>query len=321
MKIAVGEPSWLQVCASYGHAGVSFVAYEIFPVTVYAAPGTAVTLSTGHASPSPEQIQMGINNNTIWTGFNPVNLTTDALGTAHSNLTLTGAVMPFVPNDIANVSLPIVARSVGGVQAEAGLPIEFTGGEGFNGIHVLQTSGPILFPGTMIASASNGIQYAYGIAYAPAAGAGAQPIQVTLGVAGTWSNGAVGSLPSGIQVTFPQPSFVLSPDQVFYFFVDENNSIPQSPAQAPSNYTFAIQESIGGTSYVEPLSLSVVSPTFFGSFGTSPTTSGAPGGGASQNWTYLELGLVAAAAVAVLLVGTLFLRRRRPEPIQAKVAG
>jgi len=319
MRITLGEPSWLEVCASYGNAGESFVAYEIFPVTVYAAPGTAVTLSTGQASLSSEQVKMGIRNNTIWTGFNPVSLTTDSQGIARSNFTLAGAVMPFVPNDIANVSLPIVARSVNGVKAEAGLPIEFSGSEGggINVIHVLQAPGPILFPGTMVGSAGNGIQYAYGIVYAPSAGTGARPLQVTLSVAGTWNNGAVGSFPSSVQVALAQPSFVLYPDQVFYFFVDENNSIAQSPTQAASNYTFAIQESVGGTNHIEPLSVSVVSATPFGSTGVFPTATVAAG--TSQNGMYLDLGLVAAAAVLALFLVMLFIRRKRPEPIQAKV--
>jgi len=321
VRIAVGEPSWWQICASYGHAGESFVAYEIFPVTVFAAPGTAVTLSTGQASLSPEQVQMGIRNNTIWTGFNPANPTTNSQGIALSNFTLAGAVMPFVPNDIANVSLPVVARFMNGIQAEAGLPIEFSGSEsgGINVIHVLQAPGPVLFPGTMVCSAGNGIQYAYGIVYAPSAGTGAQPVPVTLSVAGTWNSGAVGPLPSIVQVTVAQPSFVLYPDQVFYFFVDENNSVAQSPAQAASNYTFAIQESVGGSSYTEPLSLSIQSATLFGSTAALPASSGA--GAASQNWTYPELGLVAAAVAVALFLGVLFIRRKRPEPNKVKVAG
>jgi hypothetical protein len=316
MRIEVGEPSWLQICITYGHAGESFPGYEIFPVTVYAAPGTAIAFSTGQASLSPEQISIGDTSNTIWTGFNPVNVTTNSRGIALSNFTLAGAVMPFVPNDISNVSLPIIARSVNGAQVEAGLPIEFSG---VSNIHVLQAPGPILFPSTVVCSAGDAIQVPYGVVYAPLAGTEAQPVQVTLVVAGTLNNGAVGPPPSGVQVTIVQPSFVLYPDQVSYLVIDENNSIPQSQGQAASNYTIAIQESIGRNSYLEPLSLSVVTNELIGSFGTSPTASVPPVG--TQTWAYLEAGLVTAVAVAVLFLGVFVLRRKKPEPAHVEPSG
>jgi hypothetical protein len=312
-RVTVGEPSWLQLCTSYGNVGESFPAYEIFPVTVYATPGTSFTLSIGRASHTPEQIAEGMGNNTIWTGFDPVNVTTDAEGIAQSNFTLAGAVMPFVPNDIANVSLPIIALSPSGVQAAAGLPIEFSGSEvgGIDIIHVLGAPGPIMFSGVMEGSSGNPTQYAYGIVYAPPASeSSANPIPVTLAVAGSWNNGAVGAMPGGVQVTITQPSFTLYPNQVFYFFVDEN-SIAETTAQAASNYTIAIQESVGGSSFLEPLSVSVSNLGITGSFGAFPAGPNTQVGGSAGNGLLSVLSLAAAAAAVVVVFSIVYLRQRR----------
>lgn len=325
VRVTVGEPSWLQICTSYGDTGESFPAYEVFPVTVHAAPGTSLTLSIGHASRTPQQIAEGMLNNTIWTGFDPVNVTTDAEGTARSNFTLAGAVMPFVPNDIANVSLPIIASSPNGAQVAAGLPIEFSGSEvgGIDVIHVLTAPGPILFSGTMQGGASNPMQYAYGIVYAPpASSAGAKPIQVTLSVAGSWSDGAAGPMPSGVGVTVSRPTFVLYPDQVMYFFVDENNSIPRGASPSTSGYTLAIQENVGGSAFVEPLSLSVSTSGIFGSFGAFGTNApGAQAGSGAGSWFYVESASAAATAIAAVALAMVYLRRRKAEPVNGGAAG
>lgn len=325
VRVTVGEPSWLQICTSYGNAGESFPAYEIFPVTVYAAPGTSFTLSIGHASHTPQEIAEGMLNNTIWTGFDPVNVTTDTEGIARSNFTLAGAVMPFVPNDIANVSLPIIARSPNGAQAAAGLPIEFSGSEvgGIDVIHALTAPGPILFPGTMQGGASNPIQYAYGIVYAPpASDKGAKPVQVTLSVGGSWNNGAVGPMPTSVEVSITRPAFVLYPDQVLYFFVDENNSVPRSTVPSTSNYTFAIQESAGGNTFIEPLSVSVSTGGIFGSFGAFGTNvPNSSVGGSNGAGPGTELGVAAVAAVAIVALGIIYVRRRRPEQAEEGAAG
>jgi hypothetical protein len=318
IRVTVGEPSWLQICTSYGNSGESFPAYEVFPVTVYAAPGTSFTLSIGRASHTPQQIAQGMLNNTIWTGFDPVNVTTDAEGVARSNFTLAGAVMPFVPNDIANVSLLIIARSPNGAQAAAGLPIEFSGSEvgGIDVIHVLTAPGPVLFPGTMQGSASNPMQYAYGIVYAPpASDTGAKPVQVTLSVAGSWNNGAVGPMSSGVEVTITRPTFVLFPDQVLFFFVDENNSVPRSTSPSTSNYTLAIQENVAGSTFLEPLSVSVSTYGIFGSFGAFGTNvPGAQAGGNAGSGLYMGLAVAGAVAIAAVTITALYYSRMKPRP-------
>lgn len=323
VRVMVGEPSWLQVCTSDGNSGESFPAYEVFPVTVYATPGTPLELSIGRASHTPQQIAMGLGNNTIWTGFDPVNVTTDAEGIARSNFTLAGAVMPFVPNDVANVSFPIIARSPNGAQAAAGLPIEFSGSEvgGIDVIHVLATPGPILFPGTMQGSAGSPVQYAYGIVYAPPS-SNVTPIQVTLSVAGSWNDGAEGLTPSGVEVTVTRPTFVLYPDQVMYFFVDENNSVPRSTIPSTSNYTFAIRENVGGSTFIEPLSLSVSTYGVFGSFGAFGTNApGAKVGSSAGSELYVELAVAGVAAIAAVAITALCLHRKKPGPIKEGTTG
>ena len=312
VTVTVGEPSWLQVCNTVSSGSVSssesFVAYEVFPITIQAAPGTALSLKVGSATFSPQQVAMGLQSNTIWTGFDPINVTTDSNGVASSNFTLAGAVMPFVPNDISNVSLPITAQSSGGRGASAGLPIEFSGSEGGFGdvIHIFRTPGPIVFPGTMQGSPGNSMQYAYGIVYAPSGSVNSAPVDVSLRVAGSWNGGAVGPLPQEIQASIVQSTFRLEPNQVFYFWVDVNNTIAPSNVPAGNGYTFAVQEKVGNDTYLEPLSVSISTGDLFGSFGafgaTSPQASvGMPWNLGFGGLAVLSVGIAAVALALVLL--------------------
>lgn len=268
--VTIGEPSWLDACQTVTSGseswGVWFVAYEVFPITIVAGPNVTFELKTGSASPSPQQLAEGIHSNTIWTGFDPLDVTTNSQGIARSNLTLSGAVMPFVPNGIANVSLPIEARSSSGLEVNADLPIEFTGDQVGDGsmlltiLHILQSPGPILFEGTMQGSMGNPIMYAYGLVYSPlTSDAERSPINVSLKVVGSWNGSSVDPLPSSVQVSIAQPRFELGPDQVFYFWVDESNTLAPTNAPSSNTYTFAVQETVGDQSYVEPLSVSLVS--------------------------------------------------------------
>jgi hypothetical protein len=315
ITVTVGEPSWDEACGTSGQGGVDVPAYEVFPVTIHAGPDVAFALATGRTSESPEQIAEGAINGTIWTGFSPAQVTTDSSGTAHSNLTIAGAVMPFVPNPIASVSLPITATSANGLAATAGLPIEFLGAEGgLANLHTLNSPGPLLFSGTLQASTGNSLAYEYLIAYAPPAGSGNGPINVSLSIAGSWNNGKAGPLPTAVQVSLQQPTFQLRPGHVVYFWVDETNGLNSSDVTGANNYTLAVQENIGSSTYLEPLSLSITSGTLIGplSITSNPPASNGP---LHSDLSFVE-GLVVVAAVALVVLGSvLFLKRRKaPRP-------
>ncbi len=306
-SVIVGYPSWLQVCHTVyfeqGSSSESFVGYEVFPVTVIASPGVTFTLLNGTAIPSPNQVAIGVHSNPIWTGFAPVQVTTDDNGVASSNFTLAGAVMPFVPNNIANVSLPLIAQAHDGSRESAGLPIEFTGGQigGGNLIHILQSPGPLQFSGTLQGSPGNPSMYAYGVVYVPAGNA--QTLHVTLSVMGSWNNGIVGTPPQGVRVTISQGSFDLAPRQVFYFWFDENNTLTSADVSGSNTYVFAIQETIGDNSYLEPLSVSISNGLTFG----PPGASGVP-------INFRTLGVFAAivlAAASSTLGAWILMKRRR----------
>ena len=319
VKMTIGEPSWVEACntvsSGTGASSVTFVAYEVFPITIIAGPNVTFALHAATASPTPQQLAIGVYSNTIWTGFNPLHVTTNPDGIARSNFTLAGAVMPFVPNDIANVSLPLEARSSNGLAGSVDLPIEFTGKQigGVDVIHVLQSPGPIQFEGTMQGSPGNSIQYAYGLVFSPpTSSAGTSPINVSLSVVGSWNAGLVGPLPPSIQVSVVQPRFELVPNQVFYFWVDENNSLGQNNILGSNTYTFAVQEMVGNHTYVEPLSVSMASGGIFASFGAFGSSPASGGTGLPWGLSFDEyLWLIVVALVSVVLVGLVLLHRRK----------
>jgi len=268
-------------------------------------------LEAGQAIPSAQQIaEDGVRNTTIWTWFNPDSIVTDSSGVARSNLTLVGAVMPFVPNDISNVSLPITAVASGGVKATVGLPIEFTGGNS-GGVVVLQTPGPISFGAGIEGQAGNPSDPLFSVVYSPASSATtAAPLGVSLKVLGTYDNGKVGPMPSDVQVSFPQPSFQLAPHSVFYFPVSENNSLKPSTVAPSATYIFAIQEKVSDSTYVVPLTVSVSLVQIFA--GGTAQRVGASVTGASPDplWTYVPF-LVAVAIIAVAASAVFVLWRSR----------
>ncbi len=205
VAVTIGEPSWNQDCFSFSEpdgstASTSFPAYEVFPITVNASPGTTVKLEAGTAIPTAQQISGGVRNTTIWTWFDPGTVETDSSGVARSNLTLAGAVMPFVPNDISNVTLPIMAFASTGVNGSAGLPIEFEGG----GVNILRSAAPMAFGTGVGGEAGHPSQPIFNVVYSPPNSTQTTaPLQVNLQVLGTYQDGSVGPLPSDVQVSFP----------------------------------------------------------------------------------------------------------------------
>ena len=323
VTVSVGYPSWQQACYTFSGpngsgSGVSFVSYEVFPITVSAPPNTTVTLQAGRAIPTLLQMtQDGVRNTTIWTWFNPETVATNAAGIATANFTLVGAVMPFVTNDISNVSLPIQAEIPGGASASAGLPIEFDAMSP-GGVTILQTPGPIIFGEASGAAGTNPMNSFVTLVYSPSGGPETSSIQISLDVLGSYQNGSVGPMPAGVQLSFPQPSFELQPDSVFYLQVNLTNSLKPTSATLPenyANYTFAVQEKVGGNTFVEPLAVSILlnPPVTFAGPASSTTTSRssnttalnpgvAPETSHAAAWTLVAVAVVIAVVVVAFVV-------------------
>jgi hypothetical protein len=321
LAVSVGSPSWEQACYTFAGpngsgGGLSFVSYEVFPITVSAPPNTTVTLQAGRANPTLQQMtQDGVRNTTIWTWFDPDTVVTNAAGVATANFTLVGAVMPFVANDISNVSLPIQAQIPGGASASVGLPVEFNAMSP-GGVTILKTPGPIVFGETSEWAGGGPANSFLTLVYGPPGGRGAPPIQVSLDVLGSYVNGSVGPMPTGVYLSFPQSRFELQPDSVFYLRVNLTNSLrPTNATTLPGNYanfTLAVQEKFGGNTFVEPLSVSILlnPPITFGGPPSNATTSQssittalnpgpAPETSQAPQWT---VAAVAAVIAAVLVV-------------------
>jgi hypothetical protein len=298
VAVAIGEPSWQQDCftntaAEGSTASTSFPAYEVFPVTVHGPPNTAVTFQADKAVPTAAQVAEGIHNATLWAFFDPWTVETDSAGLAGANFTLAGAVMPFVLNDVANVTLPILASAPTGV-ATVGLPIEFEGGVST----ILQAPGPISFGSGIGGQAGSPSNPAFNVVYSPFAASASPPLQVSMQVLGSYQNGSVGPMPQDVQVSFPQQSFVMQPDSILYYQVDETNSLNYSSSASANTYTFAVQETVGNSTYVVPLTVSVsLEEIVQGGFG-------APAGTTTQSATYVKASKPTEAVTPVVVPTT-----------------
>jgi hypothetical protein len=240
-----------------------FTAYEVALVTIVSKPNVTFSLETGQVSLSPQQVANG-DNNTIWTDFDPATVTTNSNGIAHSNFTIAGAFVllnPVPPSNESGVSrLPILALSQGGLEANASLPIDFDGlVEGsLEPVYIFSSPGPVIFPVTGVMAAQGELEYWYGIVYAPTAlETKAMPLQVTLSVAGSWDSGGIGPMPQGVQVSFIPQSFDLKPNTVFFFWVSANNTLAPTAPPETANYTLAVRETFGNSTYLEPLAISI----------------------------------------------------------------
>ena len=323
VTVSVGYPSWEQACYTFpgpngSSGGLSFVSYEVFPITVSAPPNTTVALQAGRAIPTPQQTaQDGVRNTSIWTGFDPDTVVTNAAGLATTNFTLVGAVMPFVANDISNVSLPIQAQIPGGASASAGLPIEFNAMSP-GGVTILRTSGPIVFDEASEWAGGGPANSFLTLVYSPPGGRGASPIQVALDVLGSYQNGSLGPMPTGVYLSFPQPSFEMKPDTVLYLQMNLTSSLKPASTPLPenyANYTFAVQEKVDDNTFVEPLAVSILlnPPVTFGgpasnvtalqSSNTSARNPGfAPVNSHAPAWSLAAVAAVIAAVVVVFAV-------------------
>ncbi len=132
----------------------------------------------------------------------------------------------------------------------------------------------------------------------------------SLSVVGSWNGGKSGPMPSGVQVSLQQPTFQLRPGQVVCFWVDEANSLSSSDVSGTNNYTLAVQEIIGSSTYLEPLSLSITSGTLIGPLGSgvTPVSNGPRLFGLSSGEV---LAIIAVVAISAILASVLLLKKTR----------
>jgi hypothetical protein len=325
--VTIGEPSWQQDCISSrtpggGGSTSSSVAYEVFPIAVHASPNTTITLQTGEAVPTAQQVAEGIHSATLWTWFNPGTVETNPTGVARSNLTLAGAVMPFVPNDVANVTLPIVASASTGLNGSVGLPIEFEGGVSA----VLRSVGPITFGGGIQVQANGSASPRFDAVYSPpGSSSSSAPLQVSMSILGTYKDGSIGPLPLDVQVSFPQQTLELPPHSLVYFNVDETNTLKPSNSSAFDTYTFAVQERVDNATYVVPLVVSVsleeiifgrgwatIGTSLAGPASTTPPNSQTAGVPGSER---IEIGVALATVALVAVVAVVLGLERRAKAV------
>jgi hypothetical protein len=315
--VTIGEPSWLQLCNSFENAGISLVGYEVFPVTIHAAPDTTFTLGSVSMSTPPQKVAVGSANGTAWSWPNPAVVTTNSDGIAQSNLTLIGAVMPFVPNDISNFSLPVTAQSSNGLVATAELPIEITG-TGMSMPDILSSPGQIDFTGTIDTTAGNPAQFLQIVSYIPSS-TNAAPLHVSLSIAGSWEDGKAGPLPTTVKVSLANSTFEVGPGQVSCLWVDVANDFNTSTYTGTNTYTLAVQENVGNVTYLEPLSVSIApsvsgitlgaGTASDGQSGPGPSASPSHSGPGGQEWP--QLVPLAAVIISAVLIGILVVKRRR----------
>lgn len=321
VMITIGEPSWEQDCFSFAGpggstTGISFPAYEVFPITIQASPGETFKLDAGQAIPTAKQVaEDGVRNTTIWTWFSPDFVQTDSSGVGKSNLTLVGAVMPFVSNDISNVSLPIIAAASTGTNGSVGLPIEFEGSSS-GGPFILRSPGPITFGAALEVQAGGTSQPLFSVVYSPPSSTSSS-VSVSLQVVGTYENGKVGPMPSNIQASFPQSSFELKPYSVFYFPIAESNNLkPSNSSPSSTTYTLAVQEKIGNGTYLEPMTVTVsLDQVFMGGPFPAINSHQASGSWLSALFTTPQgagtLIIIAIVIVLVLAAALVVVRRKR----------
>ncbi len=96
------------------------------------------------------------------------------------------------------------------------------------------------------------------VVYAPSNESGS--VSVNLSVAGLVGDGTLESLPSWLNVSIPVSSFSLTAYQPYYFRIDANTT--SSPVLG--NYSLAVQDTIGGRSYMSYFALIVLLPITLG---------------------------------------------------------
>ncbi len=196
-----------------------------------------------------------------WVRFLPSFLPEVGPNGTEADMLLSGAVRPFVKNDISNVTMIIQATSRGGSIGEAGLPLEGAGGAAV--FHSLAPGQDFETP-TWGLSASNQTNFGVvSLIYDPPSAPANQSLPVTVSIAGLYqAGGAIVPLPSWLQFRVPSSSTNLSiaPYRPLEFAVGDYTS-----SSAPlGGYTLVIDIQVGGASMTLFTPVEVGAPIYAG---------------------------------------------------------
>jgi hypothetical protein len=216
---------------------VSFVLYQVIPVTVYAATPTPMNLSVSSLLSS------------AWAHLTNASVIASPTG-GNTTLTITGAVV-----DSQGSGLTVEANS-STLTLNSSLGVEFNGvGNGVgNGAIVLRTPSDQLLPSAMGGSDQGMATYELEMVYDPAnVTADPATLNVSLDVLGILVNGSIQSLPNVLSVGFTNTTFTLAryqPNFVSIFHETESFN-PTSY----NNYTLVVAETVNGATSTQYIAM------------------------------------------------------------------
>ncbi len=180
-----------------------------------------------------------------WVRFLPSFLPEVGPNGTEADMLLSGAVRPFVNNDISNVTMIIQASASGGSVGEVGLPLEGAGGAVV--FHSLASGQDFETPTWGLSAADQTNFGGVSLIYDPPSPPANQSLPVVVSIAGLYeAGGAIVPLPSWLQFTVPQSSTNLSiaPYQPLEFAIGDYTA-----TSAPlGGYTLVIEVQVGSAS-------------------------------------------------------------------------
>lgn len=240
-SLVVGSPEWQFLSFNYSGVEVKFIPYETFPVTVYSAKPSDVSLDSSAAPPG------------VWIHYASDSVQAGPQGTI-TQLVVAGAVKPFAGPGDFNITLATSASPTNTTTlplAEIGIPVTVISDQVSN-----------LVPSSIEVPANASEPYVFGIAYGPSQSS-SQAYTVNLQILGVSVDGSVQPLPAWLKLSFSSDSISLNPDLPTYLALDEANSASLPLAQTGGvqqtiTMTLAIAETIGGISHTQLSTLTIL---------------------------------------------------------------
>jgi hypothetical protein len=232
-RIVFGNPVSHPVTGKWGGATVSFVLYQVIPITVYAATPTPMNLTVSNPLSS------------TWAHLANASVIASPTG-GNTTLTIMGAV---VESQGAGLS---VEASSPGLTLNSTVDIE-SNGVGNSAI-VLHAPSDQLLPSAMGGSDQGMATYELSMVYDPAnVTTDPAALNVSLDVLGILVNGSIQSSPNMLSVGFTNTTFTLAPYQpTFVTIFHETESF--SPTSY-NNYTLAVAETVNGATSTQYIAM------------------------------------------------------------------
>ncbi|MDE1766842.1 MAG: hypothetical protein KGI27_11315 [Thaumarchaeota archaeon] len=221
-----------------GHSCAGFVAYEVYPLTVYGK-NQQVTMTVPDL-PAGKFLR-----------FIPNQTVAIPSGTKIKMIT-SGIVTPGAPNALFTPVITIVARNEDGTNASSYIPVAKT-----ENMSIINSPQKIDLLGRFGGNGHSGTGI-FGVLYSPQDYTG-NPIPVKLSVLGLQNGTKIVSLPTWLSVSIPDSSFDLTP-LIPYFFTINFTAVNGSLG----TYPVAIGENVGGYNFVGDIQITVYNPPFLG---------------------------------------------------------